>query len=465
MEAMKSEKSLKSFFLPGFIILAFAFTSFFMVMSEIRKFDHMISGLLRQVRMNDVIITGWIQEREEAPFFLPLPKSARDRLTSAEENFIEVHLEKMTTGLYEKGVLKEEYPILARGNDRYWGGSPAGLYKVEAKYSAAFSVSSRVYMPFSIHYYGKYYLHGIPYYPNGSKLISRFSGGCLRYEDKIAEMIFSFAKEGMPLIVIDSEGKEFEKFPQNPKPLPELSSSNYIVADLESGLVLAEKGSLKKMSIASISKMMTAVVISENIGLNRSIEISDEMLEVYGYTPGLESGERYQLIELLYPLLTRSSNQAAEALTGFMGREETLIAMNTKAHSIMMSNTTFSDPSGLDTGNMSTARDLYYLARYIYYNRRPLLEITKNENVPFLQKIRFDSDQLGNKNIFINDPTFIGGKTGYTNASGQTGMFLFNLDYEGSEKIIVMIFLNSKNLKWDTQQSYRWLLDNGFKMI
>jgi len=76
----------------------------------------------------------------------------------------------------------------------------------------------------------------------------------------------------------------------------------------------------------------------------------------------------------------------------------------------------------------------------------------------------FDLEEIGNLNIFINDPTFIGGKTGYTKEAGQTALFLFKLNYNDSERIIAMIFLDAKNSKWEAQKAYRWLLNNGFEM-
>ena len=66
---------------------------------------------------------------------------------------------------------------------------------------------------------------------------------------------------------------------------------------------------------------MTATVVAENIDLRKSVSITERMLEGYGSTEEIEEGSQFRLVDLFYPLLIESSNDAAEALTYFMGRE------------------------------------------------------------------------------------------------------------------------------------------------
>lgn len=393
---------------------------------------------------------------------LPLVEDIIDELISNQSTFVYINLEDMKVKLYKKGDLLQEMPILARGNDSGWGGSPAGIYEALSSYVAAYSVSSFVYMPYAVQYYGKYYVHGIPYYPGGKKLVSRYSGGCLRLSNENAKKIFDFAEKGTPIIVVDKNRDDFNGF-SNPTPFPESAAESYLIADLKSGHIFAQKNISKKMPIASITKLMTALVAVENISFEKNIKITKEDLEHYGNNLGTKEGDTYQLIQLLYPTLTRSANHTAEAILRNLG-ENGLDMMNQKAKSLMMKNTSFVDGSGLDENNISTAQDLFYLGRYIYYNRYPLLEITKGKIVPPVKTIGFDLEEIGNLNIFINDSTFVGGKTGYTSEAGQTGIFLFKLKYDGEDRIIAMIFLDSQNSKWETQKAYRWLLNNGFEM-
>ncbi len=454
--------SINTFIKRNFLLLislTVIFCSYFFCFSQINKTVNELDALSNVVTLNQ----SYFFFKKSTPFEIYLLHDLKNKMISERQSFIEVNLQEMTTRLYQNGDLNQEFKIIAKGNPLNWGGSPTGIYRVMDKHVTAYSNSTMVYMPFAIQYYGKYFIHGIPYYPGGNRIFSTYSGGCIRHSDMDAQKIFQFSEIDMPLLVIDKKRNPLDvSFIEENKELDILAES-FMIADIDSGVVLAEKNYLQRKPIASITKLMTAIVALENIGLNRSVSINQEMINNgYGYSPGFEEGKRYQLIELLYPLLTRSSNQAAEALTGFMGRDKTIQLMNEKAQLILMTNTKFTDPSGIENTNISTTRDLFYLARYIHNNFPLLLSITKGDRVPMIQYLRFDLDEIGNKNIFIYDPTFIGGKTGFTNASKQTGLFVFSLFYEQQKRDIAIIFLRSTNVKRDAQTAYGWLLQNGF---
>ena len=385
----------------------------------------------------------------------------REELLSDGKSFLEVNLDKMIVSLYKFGFKAKEVPIITRGDTQTWGGSAVGLYKILSGSPVGYSNTSNVYMPYYLHYYGKYYIHGEPYYYKDYKLASPFSGGCLRLKDMDAELIYELSELNMPVLVIDKEKDDYQY--EKPETLPYVSAKSFLVADLDSGHILAEKDSQKQLPIASLTKLMTAVVVAENVNLKRSILVREKMLSGYGSTKGLEAGERFRVVELFYPLLIESSNDAAETLSYFLGREKTIRLMNEKTKSILMENTEFTCPSGYDPGNVSTAKDLFYLARYIFNNRFPLLEIGKGKKVSSFGDIGFDINEMYNMNVFINDPYFIGGKTGFIKASKYTGIFLFRFfDKNSVQRNIVIIVLGSNNEKLDTQIIYRWLQDNYF---
>jgi len=392
---------------------------------------------------------------------LKLFDDVREELFISGKSFLEVNLDKMMVSLYKFGVKVKQVPILTRGDTQTWGGSAVGLYKILSGSTVGYSNTSNVYMPYYLHYYGKYYIHGEPYYYKGYKLESPFSGGCLRLKDIDAELIYELSELNMPVLVIDKERDDYQY--EKPETMPYVSAKSFLVADLDSGHILAEKDSERELPIASLTKLMTAVVVAENVNLKRSILIREEMLNGYGHTEGLDIGERFRVVELFYPLLIESSNDAAETLSYFLGREKTIRLMNEKAKSILMENTVYTCPSGYDSGNVSTAKDLFYLARYIFNNRFPLLEIGKGKKVRSFGDINFDTSQMYNMNVFINDPYFIGGKTGFIKASKYTGIFLFKFFDENSiKRNIAIIVLGSNNEKLDTQIIYRWLQDNYF---
>ena len=396
-------------------------------------------------------------QKRKLPVYLDFFEKIRNDFIYSKEEFLEVNLQQMNIKVWVNGLLVKEVLILRRGDPQEWGGTAAGLNKAISKNRSSFSVVSEVYMPWSIHFYGKYYIHGEPYYSGGKKLESEASGGCIQLSDEDAKTVFELTKEEMPVLVIDKE-KENHQYPEAITEFPEISAKSYLVADLDSGFVFSEKDSQTQFPIASITKLMTAVVVSENVDLRKSILVEKKMLEAYGSTKGLDAGKSFRVVELFYPLLIESSNDAAEVLSYFLGKEKTIKLMNEKAKAILMGKTNFADPSGFDLKNVSTAQDLFYLGRYILNTRPLFFEIGKGKEVKSFGEIKFDIKKLWNKNVFIDDPNFIGGKTGFLKEAGQTALFIFRF----AKRNILISLLNSENTETDTQKIYHWLGENYF---
>lgn len=422
--------------------------------------------------------------------FLPFPfEEFKKNLLKEKVDFIEIDLEQMKTNLYRAGETIKEIPVLAKGNPTTWTGNPAGLYSINRKIKTAFSVSEKVYMPYSMNFYGKYEMHGPPYYPDGSLLKSRSTGGCIRFSKENIKILYNFAEKGMPILITNAGFKKDDYQYLQPELIsdfPEISAKSYLTADFANGFVFLEKNSKDALPIASLTKLMTALVVAENRNFKKSILVTQKMIEPFRFfdwfKPKLKIGKSYRIIELFYPSLISSSNDAAEVLSYFLGKEKTIELMNEKAKSIGMENTKFSEPTGLGNlinseENLSTARDLFYLGQYLL-NVRPLfLKITKGEKVQSFGPVSFDIKSLKNKNIFFkevnsignkvsNGINFIGGKTGYTETAGSVGLFIFELSTKNNEKRkIAIILLNSENLKNDTQNILNWLNKNYFNNL
>lgn len=395
------------------------------------------------------------------PLYLETISDIKHKFIAQKKDFLEVNLSLMKVRLYKEGKPIRVASILTVGDPHSWGGSPVGIYKILGGSKLNFSVVSDVYMPWTLHYYGKYYIHGEPYYPGGKKLISSVSGGCIRLKDKDARDIYELSDLNMSVLVIDKERDNYQFENKELFFLPAISARSYLVADLDSGYVFLEKDSERELPIASLTKLMTAIVVSENVDLRKKITVQEEMLKAYGSTKGIEKGKKFRVVELFYPLLVESSNDAAEVLAGYLGRAETIEKMNKKAKAILMQKTKFVDPHGFDRRNVSSARDLFQLARYILNAKPPIFKITKGEKVPSFGEIHFDVKDLWNKNIFIYDKSFVGGKTGYIRQSDYNGIFVFKFMTEKKEtRNIVIILLGSKDLRTDTQKIYRWIWKN-----
>ncbi|MDI6883216.1 MAG: L,D-transpeptidase family protein [Patescibacteria group bacterium] len=378
----------------------------------------------------------------------------------------------MKIKIYEKGDLLKEVPIFTKGDPERWGGTSLGVYKVLSKNKIAFSNLAQSWMPWAIHIDGKYYIHGDNWYSGGRIDISPITGGCVRLSNENAKEVYDFIQEGVPILVTD-KGFENDDFQyslfQNPTLFPELSAESYLVADLGSGFIFKEKDFQKQLPIASLTKLMTAIVIAERVDLRKSILAKKEMIEPFKifnwFSPKLEIGREYKVIELFYPLLIESSNDVAEALGYFLGKEETVRLMEEKARAILMEKTNFADVTGISENNLSTTEDLFYLARYILSSRPTLLKISKREEV-LTFGISISFKELKNKNILFEYPNFLGGKTGYTKISKYTGIFILKFipktTDSNQERVISIILLGSESLEDDLQEIFQWFRENYF---
>jgi len=222
---------------------------------------------------------------------------------------------------------------------------------------------------------------------------------------------------------------------------PTLSAEGYLVADIKTGEIILEKNKTKQFPIASITKLMTALVSLETIDQSQIAIVSPEAL--IGENPsikGLSEGEVISTSSLLYPLLLESSNAAAKTLAGHIGTKNFVNHMNGKTESIGMPKTFFADSSGLSSRNISTPEDLFGLVSYIFKNKKQILDITREKEFSEGMKKWFNGGKFsGLKN-------FLGGKTGYTDSAGKTFAGIFSLpSAEIGSREIGIIILKSKD--------------------
>lgn len=385
------------------------------------------------------------------PLILPDFSFKEEALIREKQDFIEINLEENKLSLFERGTLKDTFNILAKGNPDLWGGTPAGLYHVLKKHKISYSNISNVYMPYSVHFYGKYYIHGEPYYKNGKKLKSSFSGGCIRLDNRSAKAVFNFAKKNMPVLVIDQKNKTSPQ-PQISNPIS-LSAKSYLVADLDSGRVLLERDYLTPYPIGELSYLLVASVVAENVDLRREVKITKAMLSREEDSI-LKEGQKYGVVELLYPMLVGSSKEAMIVLTYFLDQDKTRALIQEKTKAIMMEGAEFVSFDDL-TQNKASAKDLFYLARYILFNRPPLFDITKGKLVDFAGQ--FKDIKLKNQNIFSKKEDFIGGKTGFVPGFGKTGLFVFHLKNSQKSHRITIIILGADDIKKEVEKILTWL--------
>lgn len=212
-----------------------------------------------------------------------------------------------------------------------------------------------------------------------------------------------------------------------------VSATAYLVQDLDFKQSVAEHNADKILPIASLTKLVTAVVARKLISQAEHITLTPAILSTYGNTAQFKAGETFQAEDLMYPLLMVSSNDAAEALAQAYGRAAFLKAMNDFASRIGAYHTYFADPSGLSPQNVSSARDLALILDWIRNNDPEIISITELK----IKTIR--RHVWTNPTHFLSWSSYLGGKNGYTDEANRTAASLFVLGpHKHAHAVIVL---------------------------
>lgn len=233
---------------------------------------------------------------------------------------------------------------------------------------------------------------------------------------------------------------------------PGVSASSAILMDAQSGRILYEKDAYTRRSIASTTKLLTALVAVESTpDLSRVVTITaDHWAE--GTSMYLKPGEEVTLEDLLYGLLLQSGNDAALAIaTGCAGDVETFVEwMNQWAADLGMENSHFANPNGLDDeDHYSTAYDMALLARAVLENK------TLSGIVAARSATRAGRSLSNHNNLLWQYEGCNGMKTGYTTEAGRT--LVSSATRNG--QTLICVTLNAPN-DW---ADHRALLDYGFE--
>lgn len=262
--------------------------------------------------------------------------------------------------------------------------------------------------------------------------------------------IFQNEINKIALGTINIEQKPIKKeFIDNPVLTAEIVFSKHI----ESGKELLSLNSDKLWPIASITKLVTAIVALEKIGENKIITISQSAIDTEGIAGNLQENEKYYLKDLINIMLTVSSNDSAVAISEFYGQKNFINEMNIKAQDIGMTQTNFVDCTGLSFLNQSTTKDLAKLAEYIAKQKPEIFKFTANKEISIVELESGVVKFLKNINYFSNHIDFLGGKTGFIELSGENLLSIFSHEKNN----ILIIVLGSDNRYLDTENILRWI--------
>lgn len=235
------------------------------------------------------------------------------------------------------------------------------------------------------------------------------------------------------------------------------SATSAILMDQDSGRILYAEDIHNVRSVASISKVMTALLAVESGRLSNKVTIGDEIASSYGSGIYIKKGEILTLEDLVYGLMLRSGNDASLAIAHYVGGsiEKFVEQMNEKAVEIGMKNTTFHNPNGLDDeeeGNYSTAYDMAVLMSYAMQNE-DFKKIVGTKK--YKLKTNMNTYIWYNKNKLLSQYEYAtGGKTGFTKKARRTLVTTASKD----DLNLVVVTLNDGN----DFQDHKNLFEYGF---
>jgi hypothetical protein len=381
-----------------------------------------------------------------------------------DDKAIVADLKNMTIDLYQNKVLIKSLPIVSIGKTGLPWETPRGQFRILTKEENHRSSITDVWMPYSMQFLGNYFIHGWPYYDDLTPVGLGYSGGCIRLETTDAEEVFSFAERGTPLVVTGNNliGDTSGHYLARTKNIfPQVTAESYLVADLDSGATIVKKNSQKIYPIASLTKLMTALVFLDQVNPIVKVTVGkDSKFVPYREVGGLEEGEIFVSKDLLWPLLLESSNKAADVLASALGEKRFVLEMDKRARTIGLSHSTFEDPAGIEAGNISTTEDLFRLTKHIFFEKGYIFEVSRRD------KIKLASHTWQNVNSFVSRQGFLGGKTGQTEAAKQKALNLFEVEIPledsslSESRRIVVIVLRSDDRDGDTEKILDYLTDN-----
>ncbi len=251
-----------------------------------------------------------------------------------------------------------------------------------------------------------------------------------------------------------------------------VTAKSFVVVEPKTGAVIYEKNSEENRSIASITKLMTALTFLDfNPGWDKEYIMTSSDFRA-GAKPVLFPGEKVTVKDLFYAMMVASSNEAAIALVNSTGlsQEEFVKQMNFRAKLLGMNNSKFVEPSGLDSENKSTAKDLIKLIDVVFSHSEirkaggtkqyDLKIINKNESRTIYSTDKILKEDFGFKNQFYN---LEAGKTGYLEAAGYC--FVSQVRDRNNRKLLITVlgssttydrFSDTKGLAYWVFNNFKW---------
>lgn len=245
------------------------------------------------------------------------------------------------------------------------------------------------------------------------------------------------------------------------EPLPGLNAKSMILMEASSGEILHEYNADEKLPIASVTKIMTMLLIMEalddgKISYDDMVPVSERAMSMGGSTMFLETGEQLAVSDMLKGIAVASANDGAVAMAEYIAGSEAAFVemMNDKAKALGMENTNFVNTNGLDDDNhYSTARDVSLMSRELIKHKK-IFEYT----TIWTDSLRDGKFQLANTNKLIR---FYSGANGLKTGSTSKAMCCISATAERDGMQLIAVVLGAPTSK-ERFAAARGLLDYGF---
>ncbi len=298
-----------------------------------------------------------------------------------------------------------------------------------------------------------------------AKVIAALGGSVVLFTALLA-ILFSLSYTTPP------SSEEFFPHSLPDRGTPALSAEAYFVVFVSEGgtaRTLLERNADEVLAIASVTKLMTALVAAEEFSSTDTVTMSERALQEKGASGVYESGQMFRLEDALHAILIASHNEMADAIAEKEGKSAFVAAMNGKAAALELSRTGYVNPVGVDPApgeamNHSTARDVYRLMRYIAEEKPDILSITRKEsyrltdaNGVFITELQSTNKLLGEEHAPFS---LLGGKTGDTPRAKQNLVIAADTPCRGRLYAVVLgseaHFRDMRGLLAHLRSSYDW---------
>ncbi|TSC96549.1 MAG: D-alanyl-D-alanine carboxypeptidase (penicillin-binding protein 5/6) [Parcubacteria group bacterium Athens0714_26] len=270
----------------------------------------------------------------------------------------------------------------------------------------------------------------------------------------------------LPIVQVDNQFKNTgvsltaqsaveNNYPYKKMSIIDLSYGAEVVyaSDLDNDFKFWNLDESERWPIASITKLMSAVIAVEKVGWDKQVMISENADNVESSTPNLSAGESYAAGDLVRAMLVVSSNDAAEAIAEFYGERNFVDEMQKKSAELGMLETAFYDATGLSIVNQSSSADLKKLVKYVFKYHFELMDITREKTVELVELKSGAKKTLNNINYFAGQGDFLGGKTGFTDSSKGNLLSVFRYQ---NHRILIIVMGADDRFK-ETENVLDWI--------